>query len=424
MAREKKRKWIIYMYTFPNGKRYIGKTHTSLKDRQGGINWSGYKHSSVLMKAVKKYGIENIKQEILFEDEVTDEYASRLEQICILLFKVNCLRFTNPAYGYNMTDGGEETVGRPMSEESKKKMSNGKKGRTGDAANSSKPLYCIELNTIFPNGVYAEIETGVSRKSISQALHSKNHRTCGGNTGFDCLHWEFSEKKPRPNKDYTPKVCLPIIRKRKGIYCIELGEYFESAQYASSLGYGAVSSIQACCNGSKKHAMAADGTYYHWLYEEDVTDDNIAKKINDDIYKTIIKQDGSVQQITGNSVYCIELDMYFLTPDEAEKQGYGKKRNIMANYRGVSKFTKLPDGAKVHWLLAKDVCEENIIAALNNNPQVHYGVPVYCLEQDKSYLNEREADRQNGFPDGYVARCVNGYVPEDKLKNGLHWVRQ
>ena len=73
------KKWIIYMYTFPNGKRYIGKTHTSLKDRQGGINWSGYKHSSVLMKAVKKYGIENIKQEILFEDEMTDEYASRLE---------------------------------------------------------------------------------------------------------------------------------------------------------------------------------------------------------------------------------------------------------------------------------------------------------------------------------------------------------
>ena len=280
------------------------------------------------------------------------------------------------------------------------------------------------MNEIFPNGVYAEAETGVSRKSISQALHSKNHRTYGGNTGFDYLHWEFSEKKPRPSKDNAPKVRLPIIRKRKGVYCIELGEYFESAQYASDLGYGAVSSIQACCNGSDTHARAADGTYYHWLYEEDVTDDNITKKINADIYKTIIKQDGNIQQITKNSVYCIELDMYFLTPDEAEKQGYGKKRNIMESYRGVRKSTKLPDGTKVHWLLAKDVCEENIAATLNNNPCVHYGVPVYCLEQDKFYLNEREADRQNGFPDGYVARCVNGYVPEDKLKNGLHWVRQ
>ena len=122
----KERKWIIYMYTFPNGKRYIGKTSSTLKDRQGGSNWSGYKHCSVLMRAVKKYGVENIIQEILFESFMTDEYAARLESICILLFKANCLKFSNPSYGYNMTDGGEGTIGRTMSEEAKIKMSNAK----------------------------------------------------------------------------------------------------------------------------------------------------------------------------------------------------------------------------------------------------------------------------------------------------------
>ena len=65
---EDKRKWIIYMYTFPNGKRYIGKTSQSLKDRQEGPSWTGYNNSTVLMRAIKKYGVENIRQDILFED--------------------------------------------------------------------------------------------------------------------------------------------------------------------------------------------------------------------------------------------------------------------------------------------------------------------------------------------------------------------
>lgn len=412
MSTNEKRKWIIYMYTFPNGKRYIGKTSTSLKDRQGGANWAGYSHCTVLMKAVKKYGVENIKQEILFEDEMTDEYSSRLEQICILLFKTNCRRFKDPQHGYNTTDGGEGAIGHRHTDESKQKMSESKKKCSGDAANSSKPVYCVELDKIFPNGVYAEKETGVNRKLISQALHRGTSKTCGGTTIFDCLHWQFATKKPRPNKEREPKVRTTIKRQCKEVYCIELDTYFESAKYASDLGYGAVSSIQKCCNGSDTHAKYADDVYYHWLYKDDVTDENIIQKLKEDECKA-----------NDNSIYCIELNMYFVSPDEAQEMGYGKKRNIMESYRGVRKFTKLPNGTKVHWLRAKDVCEENIQAVLNDIPWKSSCVEVYCLEQDKLYSSEREADRLNGFPDGYVSRCINGFVPEDKLQNGLHWRR-
>ena len=195
MSANQKRKWIIYMYTFPNGKRYIGKTSTSLKDRQGGANWVGYSHCTVLMKAIQKYGTDNIKQEILFEDEMTDEYSSRLEQMCILLFKTNCRRFKNPQYGYNTTDGGDGSIGHHHTEESKKKMSESKKGKTGKDANSSKAVYCIELDKIFVNGVEAEKCTGVDRKMISQALHSRKKNTSGGHTGFVVLHWIFVADK-------------------------------------------------------------------------------------------------------------------------------------------------------------------------------------------------------------------------------------
>ena len=103
--------WIIYMYTFPNDKRYIGKTCRSMAKRQRDSLWSGYEKCTFLWNAIKKYGVDNIKQDILFEDDMTDAEASRLEQICILLFKCNASRFDSPSYGYNLTDGGDGVSG-------------------------------------------------------------------------------------------------------------------------------------------------------------------------------------------------------------------------------------------------------------------------------------------------------------------------
>jgi group I intron endonuclease len=139
------------MYTFPNGKRYIGKTKRSLSKRQRSF-FDGYKNCTALWNAIQKYGVENIEQEILFEREMTDEEASRLEQICILTFQTNANRFNNPKQGYNLTDGGEglngwkpdeeryealveqmhefheKRRGTHHSEEAKRKMSEAKKG--------------------------------------------------------------------------------------------------------------------------------------------------------------------------------------------------------------------------------------------------------------------------------------------------------
>lgn len=239
MSTIEKRNWIIYMYTFPNGKRYIGKTSTSLKDRQGGVNWVGYSHCTVLMKAVKKYGVENIKQEILFEDEMTDEYSSRLEQICILLFKTNCRCFKNPQYGYNTTDGGEGTVGHHHTEESKKKMSQSKKGKkTGKNHPNSKSIYCIELDMTFVNAVEAEKYTGISRKTISLCCLRKNKSTLGGNTQFDRLHWIFESNK---SINFINQIINePIIEFRPNTNSGVNGVYWDKSKnkWAANIRYG------------------------------------------------------------------------------------------------------------------------------------------------------------------------------------------
>lgn len=145
--------WTIYMYQFPNGKKYIGKTMRTMSRRQGGSRFCGYEKCTLVYRAMQKYGFENIKQIILFKGKMKDEEASRLEQSCILLFKTNVYRFNTPEYGYNLTDGGEGQNGRKLvgfelerslkqldeyrdvwrgshhTEESKHKMSIAKKGK-------------------------------------------------------------------------------------------------------------------------------------------------------------------------------------------------------------------------------------------------------------------------------------------------------
>lgn len=106
--------WTIYMYQFPNGKKYIGKTERTMSRRQGGSKFKGYEKCTLVYRAMQKYGFENIKQEILFKGQMEDEEATRLEQTCILLFKTNVYRFNTPEYGYNLTDGGEGQKGRKL----------------------------------------------------------------------------------------------------------------------------------------------------------------------------------------------------------------------------------------------------------------------------------------------------------------------
>ena len=107
MNDEKLTKWIIYVYTFPNGKRYVGKSKRSLSERQGYL-FHGYENCTALWNAIQKYGVDSIEQEILIEDYMTAADASRLEQEFIELYRTNCNRYNTPKYGYNLTDGGEE----------------------------------------------------------------------------------------------------------------------------------------------------------------------------------------------------------------------------------------------------------------------------------------------------------------------------
>lgn len=90
---------IIYKHTCPNGKVYIGQTKQ--KPERRWQHGNGYKENDYFYRAIKKYGWNNIKHEILADDLATEE-ANELEIQLISQYKAN-----DRSCGYNRHSGGE-----------------------------------------------------------------------------------------------------------------------------------------------------------------------------------------------------------------------------------------------------------------------------------------------------------------------------
>ena len=110
----------VYRHTCPNGKTYFGITSRSTSERWR--NGEGYKGNSYFYRAIKKYGWENIKHEIVISG-ISRADACAVERMLICSYKSN-----NCRHGYNLTSGGER--GAVMSDESRKKLSKANAGKT------------------------------------------------------------------------------------------------------------------------------------------------------------------------------------------------------------------------------------------------------------------------------------------------------
>jgi len=111
---------IIYKVTSSSGKVYIGQTIQRLsrrKDRHFSDafdkNCGGY--NSKFPRAIRKYGRGNFEWDILYND-IPEKYLNHMEIITITWYDSYNI-------GYNSTLGGGGCVGRKVSEETKKKIS-------------------------------------------------------------------------------------------------------------------------------------------------------------------------------------------------------------------------------------------------------------------------------------------------------------
>lgn len=164
------KKYIIYMHLFPNDKKYIGITCKKPNARwENGLGYSE-SHQPVMYNAIQKYGWENIKHIILYENLSLQE-AQEKEKELIACYNTNC--HSKNSNGYNMTDGGEGTQGHVCTQESKEKMSHARIGKyKGDNCYKSKAVICdgkrYESITQFCN------ENNLSRGMVEKWLRGKS----------------------------------------------------------------------------------------------------------------------------------------------------------------------------------------------------------------------------------------------------------
>ena len=119
----------IYLITNQvNNKIYVGKHSTNNLD-------DGYMGSGILIKkAITKYGIENFTKEYLaFCD--TEEKLNWFEKFYIKKYKAR-------EVGYNLTDGGDGSLGRKHTEETKQKM----RDNHADFKGEKHPMYGRHLS--------------------------------------------------------------------------------------------------------------------------------------------------------------------------------------------------------------------------------------------------------------------------------------
>ena len=117
--------YVVYRHIFPNGKSYIGITCAKPYTRRwtsGGM----YRSQKKMNYAINKYGWDNVKHEILFSG-LSLENANKVEQEMIATYN-------SIENGYNISVGGGCNNGIARSEETRRKISLSRKGKTNPGA--------------------------------------------------------------------------------------------------------------------------------------------------------------------------------------------------------------------------------------------------------------------------------------------------
>ena len=319
---------VIYCYTNKiNGKRYVGQTIQKLRKRHGQHVQSAkfksdpYDNYSPIHCAIRKYGIENFKLEIL---HIADEYSIDMLERHYIYF-LGTLTKNNK--GYNVSSGGSN--GNPFAgkteeeiNEWKRKISETLKGKF---VGENNPNYGKNLSGE-NHPMFGKKHSEESRRKISESLKGKyageNHHFYGKNLSgennpmFGKKHSEESRRKMSENLkgkfigENNPR-CTQIV----GIGNDNVLFYKYIAE-AEKDGFSK-SSIYRCCIGKQ---LSHKG--YKWYYKEDY--DNLKENDVNIIRQRLekeIKSNISLKNIVAVSVKS-EKVLFFKNSKQAIKEGF------------------------------------------------------------------------------------------------------
>lgn len=217
------KEYKIYLFTFPNGKKYCGYTsQQNIHSRWHGGH--GYDKCPLVGKAIKKYGWNNIVKEILFIFDDKEKALNKEKEI------ISLYNLTNPDYGYNLDEGGKpHGNANYLTEDGKKRISEANK------CHWSNPEYREKMIKKFKSVPHSKLSDETKKK--------------------------ISETKKQQH--ITPPNAKTVIQ-------LDLNEkilnYFKSASEASLYVINSVdgcSNILKVCQGKRKTAYG-----YKWRFRD------------------------------------------------------------------------------------------------------------------------------------------------------------
>lgn len=286
--------WKIYVHIIPkelsgytNDKYYIGITSQPL-ERRWGVSGHRYKRHSLFWNAIQKYGWNNIKH-ILLLDNLTHQEACLIE--IELIKKYNT---TNREFGYNLTYGGEGSLGYLHSEEVRAKM----KGRTSwckgkklsletrakisknhwDSSGLNSPkrrsVICLNNLKVFDLITEATIYAGFKKydKSVStvcrgEAITAGFRVDVGGR-----LYWMYYNEYMNLSSQEKEKLHMDAINQintnLKSVIRLNDNKIYQYITEAKKdTPFSDESAIKKCCEGKYyKSGKMKNGDNAYWMY--------------------------------------------------------------------------------------------------------------------------------------------------------------
>lgn len=172
---------LIYCYTSPSGKSYVGQTW-QLSKRYGQNGEGTYARFA---KAVKHYGWKKFELTVLQDDIATQDELDEAEQFWIAYL------MTQHPNGYNMSEGGH---GGRACDETRSKISQAQKGRVFTAEHREK-LRAAKLGTKLPLAVLEKMSKSNMGKKRSVETCQRVSEAKRGHTHTAATKHKISETK-------------------------------------------------------------------------------------------------------------------------------------------------------------------------------------------------------------------------------------
>jgi len=288
-------KYIIYKAISPSSKIYIGQTICGLTTRisQHKSEAKTTNKNRAFLSAIRKYGIENIKWEII---DYCNNEKDLDEKECHYIAKYDS--YNN---GYNETIGGDKgSKGFIYSLELREKMSISSGGEPFNVYSLDGQL----INTYISQGICAK-ELNLNQKLISSCLRGKSYV----HKGYIFIYCDEDLFELREIKLYKAnKIKIPKHNTIFNVYDLRgnlLGNYSTTIECSNNIKVSPASISKCLCNTELQN------NGYIFIYDDINTGkilDKIINKLNFSIFNVYEKKTGKyIKTFNNQKECCLEL---------------------------------------------------------------------------------------------------------------------